>query len=107
VTFFAEEFLDMLVDIVTVQSLVSRADDGSPQFGSPRAYQARINFETQNVLGPNNQIVTASGVVWMACIDTIKANDKLAFPDGSSPTILKVAAGSDENGPAYTKLYFQ
>lgn len=106
-SFFAENFLDMLVDVVTVQSLLSRAPDGSPQFGSPRSYPARINYESQNLIGPGNQLVTASGVVWMACIDPIHVNDKIEFPDGTTPTILKVAVGSDEAGPAYTKLYFQ
>jgi hypothetical protein len=106
-TFFAENFLDMLVEVVMVQQLLGRADDGTPQYGSPRAYPARINYETHNVVGPQNQLVTANGVVWMACIDPIRADDKIIFPDGSVPTILRVIAGADENGPAYTKLDFQ
>ena len=105
--FFAQEFLEMLVDVVVVRTLIGRADDNTPQFGSPRAYPSRINYETQNVIGRDGQLATASGVVWMACIDRIVIDDKVIFPDGSEPTILKVAAGSDENGPAYTKLYFQ
>lgn len=105
---FADNFQDMMIDAVTVQRLVGRSDDGQPQWSSPRTYDhCRINYETHNVVGKDNQIVTASGVVWMDCIDPIDVDDKIIFPDGTEPTILKVAAGSDETGPAYTKLTFQ
>lgn len=106
-SFFAEEFLDMLVDVIVVRSLIGRADDNTPQYGSPRAYPSRINYETQNVIGKDGQLATASGVIWMACVDLVRVDDMVIFPDGAEPTILKVAAGSDESGPAYTKLYFQ
>ena len=106
-SFFAEEFLDMLVDTITVQQLVSRADDGTPQYSSPRSYPARINYDTHNVVGPNNQLVTANGVAWLACIDTIRVDDRITFPNGSTPIILKVNLESDEDGPAYTRLDFQ
>lgn len=104
---FADDFLDMLVDTVTVQKLTKRADDGQPVWGATTPYPSRINYETHNVIGPNNQLVTASGVIWMACADPVSADDKITFPDGSLPTILKVAQGSDENGVAFTKLSFQ
>lgn len=107
-SFFAENFEDMMVDAVTVQQLVGRADDGQPVFSSPRTYlNCRINYETHNIIGKDGQNVTASGVVWMACIDPITVDDKITFPDGTEPTILKSAMGSDEEGPAYTKLTFQ
>lgn len=106
-TFFAENFLELLTEVIVVQTLLSRSDDGQPQYGSPRAYPARINYDTHNVVGPNNQLVTANGIAWMACIDRITADDKVIFPDGSQPIILKVITEQDEAGPAYTRLDFQ
>jgi hypothetical protein len=106
-TFFAENFLDMLVDTVTVAPMTGRSDDGQATYGAPKSYQARINYETHNVLGKENQLVVARGVIWMACIDPINVDDRITFPDGTQPVILMVSAGSDENGPAYTKLDFQ
>lgn len=104
---FADNFLDMLVDTVDVVFFTGFDDTGSPQFGSGDSFASRVNYETKNVLGPNNQIVVARGVVWMDCVVQIHANDQIVLPDGTSPTILSIAQGSDENGIAYTKLYFQ
>lgn len=107
-TFFAEFFEDMMIDEITVQALVGRNDVNQPQYSSPRTYpNCRINYYTHNVVGKDNQLVVANGVAWMACIDPISADDKVIFPDGTTPVILKVETGSDENGPAYTKLTFQ
>lgn len=106
-TFFAQEFLDMLGDKIQIAALLKRDSYGQPTYGPIRTYPGRINYETRNVLGKDNQIVQARGVAWLACVDPVGADDRIIFPDGTEPTILMVAAGSDENGPAYTKLYFQ
>lgn len=107
VTFFAENFLDMLVDTISISLLTGRADDGAPTYGAPTTYACRINYQTHNVVGKDQQLVVARGVVWIACIDPLNADAKVVFPDGTTPVILDIAAGGDENGPAYTKLVFQ
>lgn len=105
--FFAEEFLDMMTDTVTISALLGRDRYAQPTYGPARTYPSRINFETHQVVNKDGQTVDARGVVWIACIDPVGGDDKVTFPDGTEPVILAVAQGSDENGPAYTKISFQ
>lgn len=104
---FADDFLDMMTQEITVQPFQRRTDEGVAIYGSPQTYACRINFKTQNVLGPMNQLVAVRGQAWLDTVDPISANDRVIFPDGSEPQLLNVNQESDEVGPAYTAFYFQ
>lgn len=104
---FADEFTDMMPSVITVQTILDRAYDGAAVYGSPADYTARINYKTQNVINAAGQVVVARGCAWLDTVEPITVNDRVIFPDGTEPNILAVDVGEDENGPAFTKLYFQ
>src|SRR4051812_45709217 len=104
---FADEFTDMMPAVITVQTIVDRAYDGPAVYSSPADYAARINNTTQNVINAAGQLVVARGCAWLDTVEPITVNDRIIFPGGEEPNILRVDVGSDENGPAFTKVYFQ
>lgn len=104
---FADEFLDMMPAIITVQTIIDRTYDGQPIYSSPNDYRARIDNETKNVINAAGQLVVARGCAWLDTVDPITVNDRVIFPGGEEPNLLVVNVNPDENGPAYTKLYFQ
>jgi hypothetical protein len=104
---FADAFQDMMPATVTVQSMVGRADDGTPVYSSPNTYQARVSFKTRNTIGKDGQTVVARGRAWLDTVDRITVNDLITLDDGSNPIVLNVSQIADETGPAYTALDFQ
>ena len=104
---FADEFLDMMPALITVQTIVDRDYAGTPVYASPVEYRSRIDNETKNVINAAGQLVVARGCAWLDTVDPITVNDRVIFPGGEEPNILVVNVNSDETGPAYTKLYFQ
>jgi hypothetical protein len=104
---FGDEFQDMMPARVTVQIILSRSNKGVPVYGSPQVYIARINTQTRNIIGADGQQVVARGCCWLDTVDPITVNDRVTFPDGSLPILLVVNVEEDENGPAFTKLFFQ
>lgn len=105
---FIDDLLDLMPNDVTVQPFVGRDSYGSPSYGSPATYKARVNYKAHNILGPDNQIILSNGTIWMACSDPLKADDLFTLPDGSSPIILKVTRETDESGQVqYARADFQ
>ncbi len=104
---FADLFTDMMPSIITVQTIVDRAYDGPAVYSSPADYQARINNTTQNVIDSTGKLVVARGCAWLDTVEPISVNDRIIFPGGEEPNILRVDKGSDETGDCFTKLYFQ
>lgn len=104
---FADLFVDMMPAVISVEALLSRAYDGPATYGPVADYQARINNTTQNVINAAGNLVVARGCAWLDTVEPITVNDRIIFPGGEEPNILRVDVGSDENGPAFTKLYFQ
>lgn len=104
---FADEFRDMMPAIITVQTIIDRGYDGTPVYGSPNDYQARITYKTENVVGHDGSIVVARGWAWLDTVDPITVNDRVVFPSGEEPNIINVYLLEDETGPAYVKLAFQ
>jgi len=107
VSIFADEFTDMMTQTITVQPFIGRNDENVPSYGPAKTYLCRINFKTQNILGPANQFVQVRGQAWLDTVDPISTNDRVIFPDGSEPQLMDVNQESDEVGPAYTSFYFQ
>lgn len=104
---FADDFTDMMTQTITVQSFISRTDEGVPSYASPQTYKCRINYKTKNMIGADGQMVTVRGQAWLDTVDPISVNDRVIFPDGTEPQLLEVNQESDEVGPAYTSFYFQ
>jgi len=104
---FADLFVDMMSSNITVQTFISRSDEGVASYSSPQTYLSHIANKTQNVIAANGQTVVARGQAWLDTVDPISVNDLVTFPDGSVPVILAVDVASDETGPAVTRLTFQ
>lgn len=104
---FADDFLDLMPNSVTVQTFLGVTDDGQRMFSSPITYRARVNTKTHNVIGAGNQLVVARGTAWLDTVDPISVNDKIILDDGTVPIVLAVNVEPDENGPAYTRLDYQ
>jgi hypothetical protein len=104
---FADDFVDMMADTITVERMTGRADDGVPTYAAPVSYRARVNYKTHNVLNAQNQLITARGMMWLDTVDSITVDDRITLPDGSRPVILFSNLNTDETGPAYTRVDFQ
>lgn len=104
---FADEFTDMMAATLTVETFLGRTDRGEPLYATAATYQCRINYDTHNVIGPNNQLVVARGVAWLDTVNPIAVDDRVTFSDGTQPIILVSIIETDEDGPAYTRLDFQ
>lgn len=91
---------------VTVQGFVGRDSYGTPSYGSPNSYPARIVYKLRDIRRPDGQVVTARSVIWLATSDSFGVNDLVTLPDGSTPLILDIGGPTDETGLRHhTKLY--
>lgn len=104
---FADDFTDLMTQTITVQPFLGRNSEGVPSYGAATTYKCRINYEDDNIIGGNGQLVAVRGQAWLDTIAPIATVDRVIFPDGTEPLLVKVNQESDENGPAYTSFRFQ
>jgi hypothetical protein len=105
---FADDFLDLMTSEIIVSQVIGKDTYGATIWGSPNTYAGRIVYKTHNVIGPQGQLVTANGIIWLDTTDPISLNDQVLMPDGSTPILLQVNQPTDETGGiAYTRIDFQ
>ncbi len=95
-----------MADTVDVYSIASRDAYGSPNYGTPSSYSARVVRKPTRVVDAAGDEVVARGVVWVATTDTIDPEDRIELPDGTTPPIIAVDRISDEAGDHHIKVYF-
>lgn len=104
---FADLFVDMMPDTLTVEAFLGRDTYGAATYGPARTYTARVNNVQRNVLNAQGQMVVAKGRAWLDTVDTITVNDRVTLDDGTQPVLLNMNQVPDETGPAYTSFDFQ
>lgn len=100
------EWADLFPLTVTVQGFVGRDSYGTPSYGSPNSYAARIVYKLRDIRRADGQVVTARSVIWLATSESFEVNDLVTLPDGSTPLILDIGGPTDETGfRHHTKMY--
>lgn len=97
-----DDWLDLMPLTVVVEPFVTRDQAGVATYGTAVSYRARVNNKAHNVIGPDGQMVLASGTVWLATTSSIGVDDRVTLPDGTIPRIL---ASNGEYDETTTQLY--
>lgn len=102
------DWLDMMPHTVTTSVATGRDAYGKPTYSAPSAaVRARVVYKSVEVAAGDGEQVMARGEVWLAgYFLSLKTNDRVNLPDGSSPPILSLEHIPDENGGHHTKVFF-
>lgn len=105
---FSSDLLELMPHTITHRTFAARDAYGKAVFsGSGTSYRARVSYETKRTVSRvSGQDALANGVVWIAGTPTLKLDDEITLPDGTTPPIINWEMISDENGPHHVKVYF-
>ena len=102
------DWLDLMPATVTYEAVLTRDEYGKPAtYDTAVDYRARVTYKHQRVPSrATGQDVIASIQVWLnGAISTVKVDDRVTLPDGTTPLIVSWDLVSDETGNHHTKLY--
>ena len=96
----------LLTDTVLHAAYVGQDNYGKPQYGTPVARPARVEYSTQTlVIGATGDIVNQT-LVYLNADFAIDERDKITLADGSSSSISQIERWTDEYGqPDYYRLH--
>jgi len=89
----------MLTDTVQHSAYQGQDGYGKPQYSSPVARKARVQYEVTTVTNQQGQERTSTTIVYMDGSFPLSVRDKLVLPDGSAPAIQLVYAPTDPDTP--------
>lgn len=104
------EWADMMPQTITVEPWLSYKGGGSgANYDTAVSYACRIEMGNHLVVGPNDRVVTAKGIVFLMSASVIGIKDRITLPTGYLPTqppLLNVDVEDDETGNHHTCLHF-
>lgn len=106
---FESDFLELMNDTVVVSHRSAHSNYGVQTFSTlSSTYRARVVEavgEHRDALGQN---VKVTAIAWIASTgdNTIRDDDKVTLPNGTSPPILRISAYPDEVGLHHYKVLF-
>jgi hypothetical protein len=105
---FVNEFRDLMTQTIRHRPLTGRDTYAKPTYGTEVSYKGRVVYKHQKVSSARSQgqDVLSTGYVIFAGLPTIKADDQITLPDGSTPLIQSWERQTDETGEIYVKVYF-
>ena len=81
-------------------------DDGTPQYGTPTAFQAMWLAERERVRDANGEMVMATGKLWAPAQYPITEQDRVQLPDGTAPTVIAVNAHASGQAFTHFEVFF-
>lgn len=100
------DFADLMPDTVTHAEHAGNDRWGSPSYGSPVSFSARVVYRPESVRAADGAEVVARGHVWLLGSPAVDPKDEITLPDATTPPILAVERFPDENGAHHTKIFF-
>ena len=88
----------LLTETVQHAAYASRDAYGQMTYGTPVARPARIEYGTAVVTNRQGEDVITHAKVFMAGDFTLRAEDALTLPDGTTPPIIRLAPWTDTDG---------
>ncbi len=108
---FADRFLDLLTQTVTLASFAGITGNGQRSYGTARQYRCRIEQNEKAIYGASGQVVFSTGRIILhpkaldgTVLTSITPDALLTLPDGTKPRILAAGSTSDEVGTVYFEL---
>lgn len=105
-------FTDIAPQSIAHQPLTGRDAYGKPTYGASTSYPVHMVYKQQRVAafsrtfkGEGADMVSSAQAIILG-LPSIKYDDKLTLPDGTTPVILSVERHVDEVGDAYVKVLF-
>lgn len=102
------EWLDFMVDIVTITPWTGQNVTGVPTYGgTPVSYSAYIEMKNHLIVDANGREILAKGRVFLGTTAQISIKDKVTLPSDYvpvSPPILAVNLCNDELGTHHVTL---
>ncbi len=102
------ELLDLMPHTIYRSTKGTMDRYGSPQWGTPVAYRARVVMRQREIRQANNQSVTSQATAWVDSTGVWSVDDRITLPAGAlpttSPSILLVESFPDENGNHHIKI---
>jgi len=101
---FEEDFLECMVDEITVEAFTGFDEDGQPTFGPATTIQCRISPKQRQIQNVHGADVTSVASIYPAYAPTIDPLDRITLPNGEQPPILRVEVPPDTDGAHHTKV---
>jgi hypothetical protein len=108
---FADDFLDMLTQTVTLAPFAGVTGKGQRSYGTARQYHCRVSADEKAIFTATGQTVFSAGKIMLhpkavdgTVLTTITPDAKLTLPDGTSPRIVSIGSTSDETGVVYFEV---
>lgn len=100
------EFLQMSTMLLKVESLSTQSDYGAPSYASPASsWPAFYEAGSRMARGINGVQQIASGTIYvLSSSASIGPQDRLTWPDGRQPKLLRVDVLNDEEGQHHLEL---
>ena len=100
------DFLDLMPATVTVAPTTGVDGYGTPSYGAPVSYRARVVYKQELVRTPSGDEITARGHVWLVTAVRIPDVNRITLPDATTPQILVSENYPDQSGAHHSKVYF-
>ena len=90
---------------VTISTRSGHSNYGEPAWStSGSTYRARVVLKPAFLRGRTNEVIEASGFVWIASTANIDLSDRITLPDGTSPPIVGLERYPDEEGTFFHRV---
>jgi hypothetical protein len=99
------QLLELLTQTVTVEPFNVRKGDGSPVFGSPVTYQARVVNSVRSFYHDGQVDLVNWASIYLNYTPSITSEDRVTLPDGTQPIVQSVNSSPDEFGGYATIIY--
>jgi hypothetical protein len=101
-----DDLSELMVDDATWYPFASRDGYGKRTFGTGVAYKGRLYRKARMVRDFQGHEVLSSHHFWFCGTPDVGPQDKITLANNTSPVLASVERPSDEDGPAYTKVFF-
>jgi len=106
---FADDFKDMAADTATWKPFVDRDRFGAPTYGDAVTFDhVRLVRKHKLVRNAQGDEVVSTAQLWIieSPAPAVGPEDEITLSNGTTPPIIAVDCPQDEEGEAYTKVYF-
>lgn len=100
----ATDWLDLMPQTVTWEPRTGIDDYGAAVYGPGQSLRCRIVKRQRVIRDVGGFEIIANATVYIAGHYGIKEEDRLTFPDGDTPKIIRVNAYPDENGDHHEEV---
>jgi hypothetical protein len=102
---FEDEFLEMMIDTVTLERRTGVDADGVVTYGPPSVLKCRISPKPKQILTMTGREVVSTATIHLVGAPEVSPEDRVTMPDGDQPPILRVARPPDRDGPHHTEIF--